>query len=83
MSYVTNPTLLHDGFGENFKIIIYSLLYSEFNNMKFIYSPLETIEHNYCDDPEYINQIEDMINFKSNFDINISNSNPLLMFLIY
>ena len=65
---ITNPNLMNDGFGQNFKMIIYSLFYSEINSLKYIYNPFEIIEHNYNLDPDFIEKKENLINFRSHFE---------------
>lgn len=66
---ITNPNLMNDGFGQNFKIIIYSLFYADVNKLNYVYNPFKTIEHNYDLDPEFISKKENLINFKSHFKI--------------
>jgi hypothetical protein len=62
METITNLLRPDDGFGENYKYIIYSLMYAEFNKCEFVYSPFQVMRHNYDDDPDYINKKEKMIN---------------------
>jgi tetratricopeptide (TPR) repeat protein len=65
---ITNPQR-SDGFGAQFQTIIYSVIYAELNHKKFVYTPFQAMEHNYDNDPEYLNKKESLINFKSNFEI--------------
>ena len=65
---VTNPFRPGDGFGNNFKFIIYSVMYAELNNCKFVYTPFIHLQHNYDDDPDYIRKKEELINFVDNFE---------------
>lgn len=62
METITNLLRPDDGFGENYKYLIYSLMYAEFNKCEFVYTPFKVMRHNYNDDPEYINKKEKMIN---------------------
>jgi hypothetical protein len=62
METITNLLRPDDGFGENYKYLIYSLMYAEFNKFDFVYTPFKVMRHNYNDDPEYINKKEKMIN---------------------
>jgi len=62
METITNLLRPDDGFGENYKYLIYSLMYAEFNKCEFVYNPFKVMRHNYNDDPEYINKKEKMIN---------------------
>jgi hypothetical protein len=36
------------------------------NNMNYLYSPLKNVEHNYENDPNYINKLENLMNLKEN-----------------
>lgn len=76
---ITN-NIYGDGFGENFKFIIFSMMYAEYNKMEFHYTPLNNkIEHNYDNDPEFIDKKEKLINIKNHFPIikqNIKYSKP-------
>jgi len=65
---VTNPNKTQDGFGENFKMLILSVMYAELNDCKFVYSPFKDLEHNYHEDPDYIEKKEKLINFTRNFE---------------
>lgn len=57
-----------DGFGENFKFIIYMMLYAEFTNNTFHYNPLnENIGHNYDNDPNFIAKKEKLMNIVNHF----------------
>lgn len=66
---VTNPAR-NDGFGGQFQTIIYSVIFAELCDMKFLYSPFRDMEHNYDNDPEFIQKKETLINFIGNFAIN-------------
>ena len=58
-----------DGFGAQFQTIIYSVIYAEFHNMEYLYNPFKSIEHNYNNDPNFIEKKEWLINFINNFEI--------------
>lgn len=66
---VTNPPRF-DGFGGQFQTIIYSVIYAEMNNQEYLYTPFTKMEHNYDDDPDFINKKERIINFIDHFEIN-------------
>jgi hypothetical protein len=66
---VTNP-LRNDGFGAQFQSVIMAAIYAELHDMEFVYSPFSTMEHNYDNDPSYLEKKEDLINFIGNFEIN-------------
>ena len=65
---VTNPSKVNDGFGENFKLLIYSVMFAEHHGFKFVYTPFKEMEHNYDMDPEYLVKKEHLINFIGNFE---------------
>jgi len=67
MEQITNLLRPDDGFGENYKFLMFSLMYAEFNKCEFVYTPFEVMQHNYDNDPDYINKKERMINFRGNF----------------
>lgn len=59
-----------DGFGENFKHIIYIMFYTEFTGDIFHYSPLnKDIGHNYYQDVNFISKKEKLINIINHFEI--------------
>jgi len=68
VNVVTNPTKSTDGFGENFKLLIYSVMFAELHGCKFLYTPFKNMEHNYDMDPEYLAKKEQLINFIANFE---------------
>jgi hypothetical protein len=68
VNVVTNPTKSTDGFGENFKLLIYSVMFAELHGCKFLYTPFKQMEHNYDMDPEYLAKKEHLINFIGNFE---------------
>ncbi len=72
ISIITNPQG-SDGFGAQFLLIIASVIYAELNNMKYVYTPFKTMEHNYDNDPNFIAKKEWLINFINNFEINQTN----------
>jgi len=68
VNVVTNPSKSGDGFGENFKLLIYSVMFAELHGCKFLYTPFKQMEHNYDMDPEYLSKKERLINFIGNFE---------------
>ena len=72
---ITN-NIYADGFGENLKFIIYSILYSEYLGEEFHYTPLnDIIQHNYDNDPKFINMKEKLINIINTYPISRNNIN--------
>lgn len=56
-----------DGFGAQFQSLIYSIVFCEYNKLNFIYRGISNMEHNYDNDPNYINEIEALMNIKNNY----------------
>ena len=71
METITNLLRPDDGFGENYKYLIYSIMYAEFNKYDFVYKPFKSMRHNYNDDTDYINKKEIMINCIGTFKTDI------------
>lgn len=64
---ITNPRR-SDGFGAQFQAIIAAAIYAELNKMDFLYTPFQSMEHNYNNDPDFLVKKESFINFIGNFD---------------
>ncbi len=56
-----------DGFGGQYQEIIIGIIYSELHGNIFVYRPIEGIEHNYDNDPDFLNKVENIMNIKSNY----------------
>jgi len=73
--FITNPFAgKQEGFGEQYKIIIFYMIFAELNNLTFVYSPFKEVAHNYDNDPGFLIKLENLINFKNNipnYDPNI------------
>jgi hypothetical protein len=66
---VTNP-FRADGFGAQFQSIIHTVIYAELNDKKFVYTPFRGMEHNYENEPDFLEKKERFINFIGNFEVN-------------
>jgi hypothetical protein len=66
---MTNPALA-DGFGSQYQLIIWSAIYAELNNKKFLYTPFRGMAHNYDNDPDFLRKKEVLINLIDHFEIN-------------
>ena len=55
-----------DGFGAQYQRIIQAYIYCKLHNFNFAYDKFNNVEHNYEDDTEYINKLENLINLKNN-----------------
>lgn len=55
-----------DGFGAQYQRILQTYIFCKINNMNFAYDKFKYVEHNYANDPEYINKLENLINLKDN-----------------
>lgn len=64
---ITNLVNPNDGFGENYKTIMMSMVYAEANNGIFAYTPLSELCHNYDKDPDFDTKKEEMINLHQCF----------------
>ncbi len=64
---VHNGKQLNDGFGAQFQRIIFTIFYSEKNNSEFVYTQINSMEHNYNNDPDFIKKVDEFINIKNNF----------------
>lgn len=67
--YVSNEKR-SDGFGAQYQGIIYSIVVAEIENKCFVYTPFQSIEHNYENDPHYVEKIESFINIIDNYPKN-------------
>jgi hypothetical protein len=56
-----------DGFGAQFQTLLYSIIFCEQNKQNFLYKGISGIEHNYDNDPNYINEIDELMNIKNNY----------------
>ena len=72
---VTNITL-SDGFGSQYQHIICCLLLCYRNGFHFAYNSLKIIEHNYDNDPEFLEKMEQLMNIRPHF---ISKDDPSLI----
>jgi len=60
-----------DGFGAQFQHIIFGILYAEMNNKTYIHKPITRLAHNYENNPNFINEIEEFINIKNHYKTTI------------
>jgi len=65
-----------DGFGAQFQTLILGILILENNGYIYYHTPIESMEHNYDNDPEFLNKIELLMNIKNNY--NCITDNPLV-----
>jgi hypothetical protein len=65
-----------DGFGAQFQNILWDILYSENNHLKYIFSAMNNIEHNYNDDPNYTNTLINYMNLDPNYTFISPNKIP-------
>ena len=61
-----------DGFGAQYQKILQTYIFCKLNNLNFLYKPFSIVEHNYDNDINYVDKIENLINLKNN----ITNINP-------
>jgi hypothetical protein len=53
-----------DGFGAQYQRVIQTYIFCKIHNMPFLYSPLDSVEHNYNNDITYTRQLEDLMNLE-------------------
>ena len=56
-----------DGFGAQFQNIISAIVYSEIHNLEYVHRPITDIEHNYHNDPEFVNRINECMNIDKKY----------------
>jgi hypothetical protein len=64
--YITN-NCSEDGFGSQYQYLLELILICYKNGYNFVYTPLDKIEHNYNNDPDFYNKMEYLMNIKSSF----------------
>lgn len=65
---VTNKSLI-DGFGSQYQHIISVLLICYKNNYKFYYNPISKMEHNYNNEEDFFERVENLMNIKPYFEL--------------
>jgi hypothetical protein len=69
-----------DGFGAQFQNILEALIYAENNGYEYVHTPIKKMEHNYNNDPSFIDSIEELMNIRQHYKIidrDISSENVL------
>jgi len=64
MGTVSNRT---DGFGAQFQTLIYGIVILENKGETYYHTPIESMAHNYENDPVFLNKIEELMNIKNNY----------------
>jgi hypothetical protein len=64
-----------DGFGGQFLTILFTLFYCEKTNSEFLYNQIKIMEHNYDNNPEFIDKVDSLMQIKNNFNSYESFSN--------
>ena len=57
-----------DGFGSQFQSITFYILYSEFNNLDYIHKKIKIMDHNYNNDVNFIERVNNCMNIQGNYD---------------
>ncbi len=65
MTTYTNNKLI-DGFGSQYQKIVQTYVLCKMRNMDFVYRPLTSMEHNYDNDSNYLDKMENLMNIKNN-----------------
>ena len=58
-----------DGFGGQFQNILWDILYSENNNLQYVFIQPKVVEHNYSNNPIFIDTLVDYMNVKPTYGI--------------
>ena len=56
-----------DGFGAQLQHILFGMVYAEHKGYTYVHKPIISIEHNYENDPLYIEKLEEFLNIRGNF----------------
>lgn len=64
---ITHPSAPHDGFGEQIKLVIYTMLFAEMNQLKYVYTPLSSMAHNYNNNPDFVSEKETFLGWLDRF----------------
>lgn len=73
-----------DGFGAQYQKIIETYLFCSMHNIRFYYTPLVEFEHNYKNEDNYTNKLEECMNLNSIFEnIKHYNSQTPIVHLTY
>jgi hypothetical protein len=56
-----------DGFGAQYQHIIFGLIYAEMNGKTYIHKPISSMEHNYDNSPDFIDEIEEFIGIRRHY----------------
>lgn len=80
MSIITNPFIgPQEGFGEQYKLILYYAIYAELNQLKFVYTPFIKIAHNYLNESNFEDKLDKFIGIKEELPlINSIDKNKLI-----
>ena len=60
-------TFRDDGFGGQFQNFIWAIVICETTNNIYVHTPITNVAHNYNNDPDFINNIEELMNIKNNY----------------
>jgi hypothetical protein len=58
-----------DGFGAQFQNIVWDILYSENNGYKYVFVPPKKIDHNYTNDPNFVQRLINYMNVEERYSI--------------
>ena len=62
-----------DGLGAQYQRIIQTFIFCKFHKLNFVYRPIKEMAHNYNNNTNYIDNIENLMNIKNNIEIDINN----------
>jgi hypothetical protein len=77
--FITNPFFgPQEGFGEQYKMVIYYAVFAELYGFSFVYTPFKEIAHNYSKDPNWVQHLEKMVHLEHVFDWIVPEKHPLV-----
>jgi hypothetical protein len=66
---IITAVTLNDGLGSQLQCNLWTILYAIHHGFTFHYTPIKKIDHNYDNDPEFINRVEDLFNLANTYPI--------------
>lgn len=84
MDYYYTTSFTCDGFGSQAQKNILTFIFCDMNDYKFVYTPFKEMEHNYENDDNYLNKMENLLNFKNEIkNVSSLNNNDKIFELDY
>jgi hypothetical protein len=68
-----------DGFGAQFQTIIYGIIIIETHGQTYYHTPILSMAHNYDNDPNFLNKVEELMNIRNNYKCITDNDRPKII----